>query len=132
MRFPAFLTSVSLLAVALVESASTSELADLIESGQHGAAVELIQQGVDVNEAQGDGTTPLHWAVYRNDVELVIRLLEGGANANAANAFGSNPLGEAIKLGNVELVQLLLAADADPSASNSDGQTSLMLVVVCF
>ena len=33
----------------------------------------------------GDGTTPLHWAVYRSDVAAVKRLLASGANVNAQN-----------------------------------------------
>ena len=30
-----------------------------------------IRAGADVNEAQPDGTRPIHWAVYRVDYELL-------------------------------------------------------------
>ena len=106
---------------------AASELASLIEAGQRSAAIELIEQGADVNEAQGDGTTPLHWAVYRVDVEMTALLLEHGAHPGAVNAYGSSPLGEAVKVAEDDLVEMLLDAGADPSAPNADGQTALML-----
>jgi ankyrin repeat protein len=107
--------------------AAASDLANLIEAGQRRAAIDLIEQGADVNEGQSDGTTPLHWAAYRVDVELTALLLEHGANPSAVNAYGSSPLGEAVKVGADELVELLLDAGADPAAPNADGQTTLML-----
>ena len=120
-----------LLGVAAVTAAASvaaaQDLAALIEAGQRREAIELIEQGADVNEAQGDGTTPLHWSVYRVDTELTALLLEHGANPSAVNVYGSSPLGEAVKTAAEELVEMLLDAGADPSAPNADGQTTLML-----
>ena len=104
-----------------------SELADLIERGERRAALALIESGADVNEPQGDGTTPLHWAAYRVEPELSALLLARGARPDAMNAYGASPLGEAAKTGSIELVEILLEAGADPEARNADGQTALML-----
>ena len=54
----------------------------------------------DVNEKTSDGTSALHWAVYRNDVSLIDRLLALGADVNARNDYGSTPLSEAAVVGN--------------------------------
>jgi ankyrin repeat protein len=87
----------------------------------------MIRAGADVNVAQGDGTTPLHWAVYKVDAELVTELLERGAKPDVVNDYGSSPLAEAVKIGDIELVSMLLDAGADLEAPNQDGQTALML-----
>src|SRR5688572_11104061 len=102
-------------------------LADLIQNGERAAALALIDDGADVNATQGDGTTPLHWAVYKVDRELVAELLGRGANADVTNRYGSSPLAEAVKLGDFELVRQLLDAGADVESPNGDGQTALML-----
>jgi len=107
---------------------SGSPLADRIEAGDRKAALELISRNAPVNNAQADGTTPLHWAVYRVDEELVKTLLARGAKADTANAFGSTPLAEAARIANVKLVEILLAAGANANRANDDGQTPLMLV----
>src|SRR5215831_5563201 len=73
---------------------SDSALVDRIEAGDRKAALEMIQRNVPVNSAQPDGTTPLHWAVYRVDEELVKTLLARGAKADVVNSFGSSPLAE--------------------------------------
>src|SRR6478752_661906 len=40
-------------------------LADLIQAGNRKTALDRIRAGgTDVNEAQPDGTRPIHWAVY--------------------------------------------------------------------
>ncbi len=106
---------------------AAAELADLIQTGDRDAAFELLGTGVDVNAAQGDGTTPLHWAVYRSDAALTRALLEYGANADVINDYGSSPLAEAVKIADLALVELLLAAGADVEAPNEDGQSVLML-----
>jgi len=106
---------------------ASGELAAAIETGRRVAALELIEEGADVNEAQGDGTTPLHWAAYKLDVELAGLLLERGAKADVQNRYGASPLAEAVKGGEVALVEMLLEAGANVDAPNVDGETTLML-----
>jgi ankyrin repeat protein len=102
-------------------------LVDLIQSGERAAAFALIDDGADVNASQGDGTTPLHWAVYKVDRELVAELLAHGAKADVTNEYGSSPLAEGVKLGHSGIVEQLLDAGADVESPNGDGQTALML-----
>jgi uncharacterized protein len=103
------------------------ELVDLIRSGDQKGAMAAIQAGADVNVAQADGTTALHWAVYRVDYELTKALLARGANPNARNLLGATPLAEAVDVADSELVRQLLKAKADPNLGNDDAQTPLML-----
>jgi uncharacterized protein len=79
-------------------------------------------------QADADGTTPLHWAVYQNDAAAVARLIGAGADVNARNDYGATPLSEAAVAGNVEVIRRLLAAGAEVNAANADGQTALMVV----
>jgi ankyrin repeat protein len=106
---------------------AASPLADVIESGRRDAAIDLIERGADVNAAQGDGTTPLHWAAYQLDADLVRALIDRGAKAATQNRYGASPLSEAVKAAHAELVEMLLEAGADVDAPNQDGETALML-----
>src|SRR5580765_169747 len=74
----------------------------------------LLKQGIDVNAAQGDGATALHWAVHRDDLALADLLIRSGARANAANDLGATPLHLACTNRSAPMVERLLAADADP------------------
>jgi ankyrin repeat protein len=103
-------------------------LANALKNGDRAGALALIGQKADVNAAEADGTSPLHWAVYQNDVDLVDRLIKAGANVNAMNEYGSTPLTEAAVTGNVPIIESLLKAGADPESPNADGQTALMIV----
>lgn len=119
-----------LLLTELLTSASAhgaATLADLIKAGDRATALELIRTGENVNQPQNDGTTPLHWAVYQVDLDLVATLLRSEANANASNDFAATPLAEAVRVANAALVEMLLEAGADPNTANADGQTPLML-----
>jgi ankyrin repeat protein len=91
-------------------------------------ALLAAQSHADVNQTSSDGTTALHWAIYRNNVRLVERLLSLGANANAKNDYGSTPLSEAAVVGNPEVVKKLLKAGANVESPNADGQTALMII----
>jgi ankyrin repeat protein len=108
-------------------SQSNSALADRIEAGDRKAAQELLARNASVNAAQPDGSTPLHWAVYRVDEELVKTLIARGAKADVVNAYGSSPLSEAARVANTKLIEMLLDAGADPNRANDDGETPLML-----
>jgi len=125
-KLPKFLMAA---AFALVSGSAfaAAPLADAIENGRRDDVLKLIEQGADVNAAQGDGTTPLQWAAYKLDVDLVERLLKRGAKAATQNRFGATPLDEGAKAANLKIVQLLLKAGAPVDAANGDGETALML-----
>src|SRR5215470_15018825 len=77
-------------------AAADDTLAGLIQAGNRDSALKRIAAGADVNATQGDGTTPLHWAVYKIDADLVRALLERGAKPDVINNYGSTPLAEAV------------------------------------
>src|ERR671935_45456 len=96
--------------------AQTSSLADLIQAGNRKTALDRIRTGTDVNEAQPDGTRPIHWAVYKVDYELIEALIAKKAKVDVTNEFGSAPLAEAVKLADVRMVKTLLDAGAGVEA----------------
>jgi ankyrin repeat protein len=108
--------------------ALASSLVDAVKSGDRTAAVTLISQRADVNAAETDGTTALHWAVHHGDLELTQRLIRAGAKVNVKNDYGSTPMSEAAVLGRADLIEALLTAGADVESPNADGQTALMVV----
>ncbi|MGP0073762.1 MAG: ankyrin repeat domain-containing protein [Bryobacteraceae bacterium] len=133
-----FLFGILLLAAAaalpVCAQAPKGSLASLIQEedhreGNHKAALAQIRAGADVNEAQPDGTRPIHWAVYRVDYELLDALIAKKAKVDVANEFGSTPLAEAAKLGDARMVKTLLNAGARPDNPNQDGETALMLAI---
>ncbi len=86
----------------------------------------LRQPGIDVDAAEADGTTALHWAAHLDDTGAAGLLLGAGATANAPNTFGVTPLRLAAMNGRVPMLELLLAAGADPNAAIGEGETALM------
>ena len=105
-----------------------SAVADAAMQGDRAAVKALLQQGGDVNAAQGDGMTGLHWAAMKNDAELAQMLVYAGANVKATTRLGANtPLVIASRNGNAPVVHVLLEAGADAKAATSTGTTPLML-----
>jgi uncharacterized protein len=86
----------------------------------------LLKQHVDVNAAQGDGTTALHWAADLDNLTIADLLIRAGARANAANDLGATPLYLACRNRSVSMVDRLLAAGADANAKLLNGETVLM------
>ena len=82
----------------------------------------------DVNRREPDGSTPLQWAVFRNDVAEVKRLLRAGANLKLANNYGVTPMTLAAEVGNTEILKVLVEAGADPDSPNPEGMTALLAV----
>src|SRR5436190_23093135 len=103
-------------------------LVDAVKSRDRAAALALLQQKVNVNAPEADGTTALHWAVQQDDLDLAQRLIRAGANAKTKNDYGSTPMSEAAIIGNAAMIEALLKAGADPNSPNADGQTALMVI----
>src|SRR6188768_2653070 len=74
----------------------------------------------------GDGSTPLHWAAYQDDLAKVDQLIRAGANVNAANDIGATPLWAASVNGSAPIVKRLLDAGAKPDAALLTGESPLM------
>src|SRR5262245_18369278 len=107
--------------------AGRSDVANAAEKGDRAALLQLIAQKADVNAAQPDGATALHWAVYRNDREMVDTLLRAGAKAAVTNKNGISPLYMASLYGNPVIINQLLKAGADAKQKGPNGETMLML-----
>jgi len=121
------LALVSFTLTAPVIAAEHAKLADAAERRDWAGVRALLQSGADVNGAQVDGTTALHWAVYNDDAEAVSLLLRAKANVNAVNRYDVPPLALACTNGNAAIVKQLLEAGADANATMKGGESVLML-----
>ena len=107
-------------------AAETPTLADAAEQRNAALVRTLLAKHADVNTAQVDGMTALHWAVYHDDTETARLLVRSGANVNATNVYGVPPLSLASMNGNAAVVKALLDAGANANASQPGGETVLM------
>ncbi len=112
---------------ALLPATPRLTLADVMEAGNGSEVRRMIAEGVDVDAAQPDGTTALHWAAYRDDVSLADLLLASGADPNTRNSYGTVPLALACTNGSTSIVAKLLEAGADATAVLPGGETILMI-----
>ena len=112
---------------ALLHAAASAPVADAAMDGNREAVRALLKQAADVNAAQGDGMTALHWAAMKNDADLARTLLYAGANVKATTRIGAyTPLLLAAKNGSADVLEPLLTAGADADAATSNGTTPLM------
>jgi ankyrin repeat protein len=109
--------------------AATSKSPVVAEAAMKGDVAtvrRLIQQGANVDVAQGDGMTALHWAADRGDTAIASALLRAKASVRATTRIGSyTPLHIAAKNGYGGIVKALLAAGSDPKAPTTSGATPL-------
>jgi uncharacterized protein len=106
--------------------AADLRLIDAVRSGNKPAVQTLLQQHVDVNASEPDGTTALHYAARKEDAQTVDILIRSGANVKAANRYGVTPLYLACVNGNAVIIEALLKAGADSNTALPDGETALM------
>ena len=109
------------------DRADLTPLLEAARSFDEGAAMRLVLGGADVNAAENDGTTALHWAAYAGADALVVALLDAGADPNVENRYGMTPLQAAADGGHTVSVIALLDAGADANAVLPQGETVLMM-----
>lgn len=110
---------------------AAAPVADAAMRGDAASVRVLLDKGQDVNAAQGDGMTALHWAASRGDSSLAMLLLRRKASVSATTRIGAfTPLHIAAQNGNAPIVRALLAAKADARALNENGVSVLHLAAM--
>jgi ankyrin repeat protein len=103
-------------------------LTDAAQQGDQAMVRQLLQHKANVNAAQPDGMTALHWAATRDDVPLAKMLLAAGAQTSPKTRLGElTPLFIASKRGSAPMIEALLKAGVNANATDSTGATPLML-----
>ena len=106
----------------VVATPAESPVADAAMAGDVDAVRALLRQAADVNAAQADGMTALHWAAENDAAELAEMLIYAGANLEAGTRMGAyRPLHLASKAGNRQVVRVLLEAGSDIDAATTAG-----------
>ena len=127
MHIRALTACACLAAATTVAAADDLRLVDAVERQDWAAARRFIDQRVNVNARQADGTTAIAWASHWEHLETIDLLIRRGADVNLATDLGVTPLALAARNGSVPLVEKLLAAKADPALASSTGETPLMI-----
>ena len=122
--------SVSVLAASVSVQAGAADLPPLIEAVKQGDAAKvraLIDQGVDVSEAEKDGTTALHWAAHLGDATSAALLINAGVDPKAVTRNGATAYALACSKGHAEVIELFIEAGEDPNAVLT-GEPAIMKV----
>ena len=105
--------------------AAESPVADAAQRGDLESVRELVRGGADVNAAQGDGMTALHWAAQRGDAAMAEVLVYAGADVEAGTRIGGyTPLHIAARESHPGVAALLLAHGGDPDARTTNSGAS--------
>ena len=108
------------------EAAAAVPLIEAVKAANVSTVRTLLQQKVDVNATTSDGATALHWAVFKDDANVVDMLIKAGANPKTANRYGATPLQMACVNGNAAIIERLLTAGVDVNSTSAAGETALM------
>jgi ankyrin repeat protein len=108
-----------------VSARGDTPLIEAVKQGNINAVSGLLAKG-EIDAAEADGTTALHWAVVGDNGDLVRMLLRAGADPNAANRYGVTPLQAAAVNGTASITGMLAEAGADVNAVLPEGETVLM------
>ena len=111
---------------AVSAGAADLRLVNAAKSGDRAAVTSLLQQKLDVNAPEADGTTALHWAVRSDDLDVADRLIKAGANVTLANRYGVTPLYLAGVNGSAPMIEMLLKGGASANEVTTEGETALM------
>ena len=87
----------------------------------------LLHNGFELNVANQDSKTSLHYAVAFGATECLKVFIENQADVNARDSDGRTPLHVAARKGRIECLKVLLENQANVNARDSDGRTPLRI-----
>ncbi len=88
---------------------------------------EWKKSGRDIDQSNGDGTTPLIMAAFGGQFEVAKYLVENKANVNAMSRDRNAVIHSAAFLGRLEIVRLLVEHGANVQVKNGDGATAVQI-----
>jgi hypothetical protein len=94
-------------------------------------AYKLIHKGIDLEQVDEDGDTPLHIACAHQNIRIVKALISKKVNMNIKNKDGEIPLHIAIgcPIPDLEIITLLVNNESDINSQDNKGDTPLMIIV---
>jgi ankyrin repeat protein len=115
-----------LVALLLGSGPSEAPVADAAQRGDVEAVRQLLRSGADVNAAQGDGMSALHWAASRDREDILEVLLYAGANTEASTRLGGyTALHLAARAGHGGAIGRLVDGGADVESVTTTGVTAM-------
>ncbi|MEI6915666.1 MAG: ankyrin repeat domain-containing protein, partial [Armatimonadota bacterium] len=113
------------LILAAASRAFTAEIHTAAAKGDTAKVESIIgSNAASLNEQDGTGATPLHYAVAAGQKAVVKLLISNTADVNAAKKDGVRPLHVAAATGNLDLAKLLVEAGAEVNAKDGKGRTA--------
>jgi len=110
------------------------EMIDAVKSGNIDKVKKMLSQDPNLAISRDDGSkghlhkgkTPLHWAAFRGNEEMILLLISAGADVNAKDKLGITPLNYAISAVKNKAVVILVQNKADVNIGDElAGETPL-------
>jgi len=105
---------------------SRDAFVERVRSGDSLAVDLFLAAGMDPDEKDTNGVTPLIRFVMEGNDDAVRRLLAKGADVNAKDNTGATALLAAAGYGHTAIARILLDSGAKVNASGNEGDTALM------
>lgn len=99
---------------------SDSELIEAVKAGDQATAKTLIERGVDVNQQDEQGWTPLNFAAGRGDLPMAKLLVNKGAYPFKVGRDNRTPYLIALAAGHVEMVKFLRAVEGETAMGKAN------------
>ena len=97
------------------------------EIGDTTKVKNLLKKGVDINERDNFGRTPLIYAALNGHDRIINLLLESHADIHAKDDFDQTAFIAAVNRGHVNTAEILLKNGADPSIPNSEDMLPIFI-----
>ena len=81
----------------------------------------LLTLGIDVNETEQNGFSPLFWAAFKGDTRVVELLIENGADVDSKSHDGRTPLYVAAEKEFSDIAFLLIRHGANVNVASKEG-----------